>query len=155
MQSPRPEVKTEPFRSSLLFNVLKVAILVILAAVLYLDVVRLPGAPAPGASVGFSVTTDQANWSVNLTALPSAKLPSEFFVLVRDPSGGIVSPRTSLENLTLAAWPRTHILYDKADASVPQVRPGDRLLLDRASYPSGHVVEISDDRSVLAIAALK
>ncbi len=155
MQPPRPQGTDEPFRSSLPSNIVKVAILIVLVVLLYLDVVRLAGSPTPGASLRLTVARDQGNWSVTFASLPSAKPPAGYFLLVRNASGGIAAPRTALANLTPGNWAMSHILYSKTSTVDPDVAPGDRLLIDRSAYPEGHAVEISDDRSVLAVATLQ
>ena len=151
MQDARTSGKDVSSQPTLLPNLLKVAVVLVLVGLLYLDVVRFTGSSPPVVSLELTITQADANWSVVLSTLPSGKLPSEMFLLLRNSSRDITVPRTSLANLSAANWSRYEVLYAKANLAVPEVQSGDRLLIAIAAHPSGTIIEISDERSVLAV----
>jgi len=141
--------------SPLVANLLKVGVVVALVVLLYVIVSGVIRAPAGGPSMDFTLAPDNTNWSATLTVVPAERLPSGLYLLVRNGSGDIVLPRTSFENLTGARWALNLAVYEDRNPGEPQVQAGDRLLLDRAAYPVGSVVEISDKWAVLTIRTLK
>ena len=154
MRDARPSGKDGSSESPLLANVLKVAVVLVLVGLLYLDVVRFTGSPSPTVGVELTITQADANWSVVLSALPPGKLPSEMFLLLRNASRDITVPRTSFANLSAANWSRFHVQYEKANAAIVEVQSGDRLLIAIAPHPSGTIIEISDERSILTVDTL-
>ncbi len=151
----RPGLDETPAASTLVTNVVKVAVVVLLVGLLYLAVIRFSASPSPVGGVDLTVVQVGANWSVRFTAVPPAKLPSEMFIVLRDPAGAIAVPRTALENLTAGNWSLAFAVYEKSNPAAGEVQAGDRLLIDRAAHPPGTVLDVTDDRSVLAIDTLR
>ena len=150
-----PVEDDRPRGPHLVANLAKVAVVVLLVVLLYLVLIRFSGSPSPVERVDLSISQDGRNWSVRFLTFPPSKLPSEVFVVLRDGSGAITVPRTSLENLTAASWSVLRVQYEKGTPANPDVQPGDRLLLDRVAHPQGSVLDLSDDRSILAIDTLR
>ncbi len=140
-----------PPLSPLVATVLKVAVIVVLAALLYVIVSGLLPAPGRVESFDFMVVPDGTNWSATFTSVPSGKLPADLYLVLRNGSGDIVLPRTSFANLSVGRWALIRAVYADATPGVPEVRAGDRLLLDRGAYPAGSVIEVSDHWSLLTV----
>ena len=155
MQNPSPSAGDASPISPLLANVLKVGVVVVLVVLLYLAVGRFSANPTASVRVDLTIASTGSNWTVTFTGVPGGKLPSGMFVLLRDASGTITVPRTSLENLTAGNWAATFVLYEKTNPAAPDVQANDRLLIDRSAHPSGTRIEISDARSILAMDTLK
>ncbi len=136
-------------------SAIQVSVVVVLFVLLYVIVFGIIRAPARTDAVDVTITQDGANWSAAITALPSQKLPTELFLLARDPGGAILLPRTSFANLSGDRWAVTRAAYEDGNPVAPEVRTGDRLLLDRGTYPAGATVEISDIWSVLMVRTLR
>lgn len=141
--------------SPLVANVLKVAVIVVLVVLLYIMVTGIIQSPARVEVLDFTIAQDGANWSVAITAVPAGKPPAELFLLIRNATGDIVLPRTSFANLTADDWAQNRALYEDSNPTVPEVRAGDRLLIDRGTYPAGSRIEVSDKWSVLTMRTLR
>lgn len=141
--------------SPIVARTIQVLVIVVLVVLLYVIVSGIIRAPTRSDAVDVTITQDGTNWSAAITALPSQKLPTELYLLARDPGGTIVLPRTSFANLSADRWAVTRAAYEDGNPVVPEVRVGDRLLLDRGTYPAGSTVEVSDIWSVLMIRTLR
>ena len=134
---------------------MKVATLVVLLVLLYVVVAAASVRPESGGmAMNFDVARDARNWTLTLRSVPSGKLPSGLFLLLRGPTGSVALPRTSFENLTAAGWPGAGALFDDAHPADPEVRPGDRVVLDAAAHPAGTTIEFSTTAALLATRTL-
>lgn len=141
--------------SPLIATVIMVAIILLLAAVLYVLVANLVQRPGPGLQLmGFTIDEDGGNWSVTIMSVPSGKLPNATFVLIRDANSNIVLPRTPFSDLTGANWSFYGIAYEDVSPSIDEIVAADRLHINRATYPPMSALEVSDDKRILAIQTL-
>lgn len=140
--------------SQLLRRILMVASVVVLSALLYVTVTGLFGGPTQTAPFTVDVTVDGANWTVRFTGVPPGRPPGDMFLLIRNASSGIMLPRVSFDGLSASNWSAHRALYADANPFATDVRPGDRLEIEAASYPLGSTIEISDRTSLLLIKAL-
>ncbi len=132
--------------------VVVVIISAVVAAVLYVMVSGLMTGPGTGPHVmGLSVsqTADGSNWSAVVTTTTANELPATTYVLIRNNQGVIVLQRTSFSSLTQQTWSTHHVLYLDANPSSPSIAASDSLIISRTTYPSGSLLEVSDDLGTL------
>ncbi len=147
--------KDENAVSPVIATILMVAITVVLAAVLYVMVSGLltgPGTGPRAMAVNIRLTADGSNWSVEITQIPSGEQPATTYLLVRSNQGVIILAKTGFSTLT---WNANKAIYQDANAQKTEVASGDSLLLWKTTYPSGSVIEISDDAGTLTSRTLQ
>jgi len=151
-----PPPRTDSSKTIVIIIVVVIVVVVVIAAVaavLYVTVSGLIGGPpAPRImTVSVSSSLDGANWTVLFQSVPSDVMPASTSLLIRNVQGVIVLQQTSFLWLD---WSADHAVYHDAAPAVTAVRSGDSLLISRAWYPVGSVIQISDT-SVLAVATLQ
>ncbi len=147
--------KDENAVSPVIATILMVAITVVLAAVLYVMVSGLltgPGTGPRAMAVNIRLTADGSNWSVEITQIPSGEQPSTTYLLVRSNQGVIILAKTGFSTLT---WNVNKAIYQDANGQKTEVASGDSLLLWKTRFPSGSVIEISDDAGTLTSRTLQ
>ncbi len=97
---------------------------------------------------------DEMNWSVELTSVPPGLMPSSTYVQIRNSTGGVLLSKVQFSALTAAAWNTYEAEYVDNNPSNAALLPADVLLSDRATYPTGSVLEISDFVGPLATRSL-
>ena len=148
MKNVRLVRKDESAVSPVIATILMVAITVVLAAVLYVMVSGLISGPGAGPrALGLNPISAGTNWSLEFTTVPAGLVPSTTFLLVRDQNGALQLARTAF---TALDWTGEQCLYQDANPSEAEIRAGDSLVLNKAQYPSGTRIEISDNAGVLA-----
>lgn len=139
--------------SPLVSSAIKVGVVILLVALLYWIVRGIP--PEQVEPMSLRVTQEAGNWSLEILGTPGGKLPRSTHLLIRNTTGEIVLSRTPFSNLTASAWAVNGAQYVDGNPEALEVRPGDRLLLDLGRYPAGYTVEVSDEKSLLAIEDLR
>jgi len=150
--------KDESAVSPVIATILMVAITVVLAAVLYVMVSGLltgPGTGPRAMAVNIRLTADGSNWSVEITQIPSGEQPATTYLLVRSNQGVITLAKTPFGGTNGLTWNANKAIYQDANPTKTEVSAGDSLLLFKTTYPSGSVIEISDDAGTLTSRTLQ
>ena len=140
--------KDETAVSPVIATILMVAITVVLAAVLYVMVSGLitgPGSTPRAMGVTIQRSSDQTNWTLLITSVPSGgTATTATYLTVRGAGGQIVLSAKAFSALTWAADRATY--QGDADATV---EAAESLLLSTTTYPQNNRVEITDGTQIL------
>ena len=99
-------------------------------------------------------SVDGSNWTVVIQYVPTGHVPTATYLLVRDAQGLIVLTRTPFSSLTTTWWNNYHAVFEDANPSWTDLRPGDALVIGRTAYPAGSTAEVSSNAGVLATVRL-
>ena len=143
--------KDETAVSPVIATILMVAITVVLAAVLYVMVSGLitgPGSTPRAMGVTIQRSSDQTNWTLLITSVPSGgTATTATYLTVRGAGGQIVLSAKAFSALTTAAWATNRAVF-QGDADTI-VEAAESLLLSTTTYPQNNRVEITDGTQIL------
>ena len=147
MKSVRIIRKDEAAVSPVIATILMVAITVVLAAVLYVMVSGLisgPGTTPRAVGISIRPTTDQSNWSLDITSVPAGGLSTTgTFLTIKRADGSVALTAKAFNALT---WnPDRATFNGDGDTAV---EAAEFLLLSKTTYATGRV-EVTDGTQIL------
>ena len=157
-ERPRPDRPSGPDKPSRAITLVVVAIVVLAAVSLAVFIYIYSQTTSVDGFHGMtvSVRTLGSNWSVEVLGTTGGRtVPAGLYIEVRNPQGFILLNRTSFASLTLANWTTNRALYQDWNPGVPEVSPGDAILLEIATYPGGCYFAISESGGMLAAGTLR
>lgn len=122
-------------------TVLMMAVIVVIASVLFASVGGMTMPPGGHSCVGPQVRIESTDtgWYVEILTIGSRVLPEGVFLEVRTPEGEASLERTALSRLT----PETGAVFVDANSDADEVRPGDGIHLDASRFVPGSQLAIS------------
>lgn len=101
-----------------------------------------------GISIGIS--PDGTNWTLTVVSVPSEQEVATTYLTIFD-TGGSPTPTCNRVSLSSLSYSTNRANYTGTDV---QIKPGDRILLNRSTYQECYTFEISDNTGTLAIGVL-
>ena len=103
------------------------------------------------AAIEIALGTSGNNWTMTVSHVQGNMRPSDIYMTIFDSNGTVKMPMSSvpIPTLTLANWTTYKVAFQKMHAGI-DVGVGDKIFVDRESYPLGYHYRLHDSTRILA-----